>query len=504
MSDDLPILRGDLHDEALRAHVHPDDHVNPTPKDSYQLVVVGGGPAGLVAAFGAAGLGARVAIVERGLLGGDCLNVGCVPSKALLAAAHAAAEARQAGAFGVRIEGPITVDFGAVMARMRALRAGISHHDSVQRLQDAGIDVFLGSGRFTGPQTLAVGDATLTFRRALIATGAHAARPPIPGIDEVEPLDNASLFQLTDRPQRLIVLGAGPIGAEMAQAFARFGSEVSLVDMADRVLPREDPDASAVVAEALVRDGVDLVLGAKVLRFERRDGARVVVVDRGQGEEALAGDGILLALGRRPNLEGLDPDAAGVAHTKAGITVDDHLHTSNPRIYAAGDVASRFQFTHAADAMARIVIQNAFFWDMKRASALVIPWATYTSPEVAHVGPTVEELAGRTDLQTFTVPLADLDRAVTDGTLEGFARAHVDGRGRIVAATVVGPHAGDLINEVSLAMTHGIGIAGLDATIHAYPNRSEVLKRLGGAYNRTRLTPARARMLKTWLDWRLG
>lgn len=501
--DDHPLLPGDPADEALVALTHPGDHAMPVPSGAYQLLVIGGGPAGLVAAFGAAGLGARVAIVERGLLGGDCLNHGCVPSKALLAAAHAAHAARTAHTLGVRV-GDVEVDVEAVFARMRGIRADIAHHDSVERLEAAGIDVYLGAGRFTGHDTFEVGGTSLRFARAVVATGARAARPPIPGLDTAGVLTNETLFARTTAPRRLVVLGAGPIGAEMAQAFARFGSEVTLVDQAPRVLPREDPDAAELVADALSADGVTLHLGAQVTGVHADGDIRRVDLTVDGADTTLVADEVLVALGRRPNVEDLGLDQAGIAVDRRGVTTDRYLRTTNPRVFAAGDVAGRHQFTHSADAHARIVVQNALFLPTASVDDLVVPWATYTEPEVAHVGASFDAVVGRADLQVFTVPLGDTDRGRTDGTTTGFARVHADARGRVVAGTIVGPGAGDLINELAVVQTNGLTLGSLAKTIHAYPTRAEVLKKLGDAYNRTRLTPGRARMVRTWLRWRLG
>ncbi len=493
----------DAYNRALLHHVHPHDWPTPTPAARYGLVVVGGGPAGLVAAMGGAGLGARVALIERGLLGGDCLNWGCVPSKALLSSAHAAQSARDAGALGVRT-GEVAVDFPAVMERMRQIRAGIAHHDSAERLKGAGVDVFLGEACFTGPDAVSVGGLTLRFARAVITTGARAFVPPIPGLAESPWMDNERLFELTELPRRVVVIGAGPIGVEMAQALRRFGAEVTVVDGAPRVLPREEADASALLAARLMAEGVTLELGAKVLRVERDGEDHVVVVETAGGTRRLPADRILVAAGRRPNIEGLGLDAAGVRHGPKGVEVDDYLRTSNKQIYAAGDVCSRFQFTHTADAQARIVLQNALFWPTKRSSNMVVPWATYTSPEIAHVGPTADELTGRADLVQLDAQLADNDRAVCEGATEGYARAWVDPKGQVVAATVVGEHAADILQELTLAMTARLPITAIANTIHPYPNRVEVLKRLGDAWNKRRLTPGRASLLRRVLGWWLG
>ncbi len=340
---------------------------------SYDLVVIGGGTAGLVTAFSAAGLGARVALVERGRLGGDCLNTGCVPSKALLRSARAVHEIRAAAGVGVHAGAP-AVDFAAVMARMQARRARLAHHDSAERLRAAGIDFYPAHASFAGRREVAAGSARLRFSRAVIATGGRPTVPPIPGLADAGYFTNETIFDIDVLPRRLLVIGAGPIGCELAQAFALFGSDVSVTDVAARPLPREDADASEIVRRCLEADGVRFALGAPLARVEASDG-----------------DAILVAAGRAPNVEGLNLDAAGVAHGPRGIAVNDRLQTSNPRIFAAGDAASAYQFTHAADALARIAVQNALFFGRRRASALVIPWCTYTAPEVARVG----EIDGR-------------------------------------------------------------------------------------------------------------
>lgn len=497
------VLPDDAHNRELVANVHPPAWRNPDPGGRYNLVVVGGGTAGLVSALGAAGLGARVALVERHLMGGDCLNHGCVPSKGILRAAHALHDVRSSGRFGVEVGGEVRADFAAAMDRMRRLRADISRNDSVQRLVDHGVDVYLGDATFTGADTLEVDGRRLRFRRAVIATGARAASIPVPGLAEAGYLTNETVFSLTELPRRLVVIGAGPIGCELAQAFVRFGAEVTIVSLDPRLLPREDADAAAILTGTFERQGVRLALGARLVRVERDGPARVVVFDRGQGEERAAGAQILLAVGRAPNTEGLGLDAAGVVFDRTGVEVDDRLRTSNKRIYAAGDICSVYKFTHAADAMARIVLQNALFFGRKKASALHIPWATFTDPEIAHVGLYEQEAKERgRDVRTYTVELSEVDRAVLDGETEGFARVHVDGRkGRILGATLVARHAGDMLGEVVLAMTEGLGADALSRAIAPYPTQGEVWKRLGDAHQRTRLTPGLARWFSRWFSW---
>jgi pyruvate/2-oxoglutarate dehydrogenase complex dihydrolipoamide dehydrogenase (E3) component/uncharacterized membrane protein YdjX (TVP38/TMEM64 family) len=502
--EDVPlVLPDDEHNRALLAQVRPPRHANPTPAGRYNLVVVGAGTAGLVSAAGGAGLGARVALVEKHLLGGDCLNVGCVPSKALISAARAAAAARRAGAFGVRTTGA-EVDFPAVMERMRRLRARIAPNDGVPRLTDLGVHVYLGSGRFTGPRTLEVDGRTLEFSRAVITTGARAAAPPIPGLEEVGYLTNETLFWLTALPRRLAVVGAGPIGCEMAQTFCRLGSEVTLLEAGPQILPREDRDAAAIVERQMLADGVRLVPRARVARAERRGGAAVLDYDVDGSRQTVACDAILVGVGRAPNVEGLGLDAAGVAWDAQGVTVNDHLQTTNRRIYAAGDVASRFKFTHTADALARIVLANALFAGRKRASALHVPWCTYTSPEIAHLGLHEAEARARgLEVTTLTLPLTEVDRAVLEGEEEGFLRVHLaKGSDRIVGATLVAAHAGDMISELTLAMVGGLGLGTLANTIHPYPTQAEVMRRAGDAYNRSRLTPTVRRLFDRWLAWR--
>jgi pyruvate/2-oxoglutarate dehydrogenase complex dihydrolipoamide dehydrogenase (E3) component len=494
----------DEHNRALVANVHPAHWRNPAPAGKYNLVVLGAGTAGLVSAIGAAGLGAKVALVERHLMGGDCLNVGCVPSKGIIRAARAVAAVREGAAFGVRA-GEVDVDFGAAMERMRRLRAGIAPNDSAQRYAGLGVDVFFGEARFLGPDAVEVDGQRLRFARAVIATGGRAASPPIPGLDEVGFLTNETIFSLTELPRRLVVVGAGPIGCELAQAFRRFGSEVTIVSLDPRLLPREDGDAAAVLERRFAAEGVTLRLGARIVRAERRAGARAIVFERdGKMEEAL-GDMILVAVGRAPNVEDLDLEKAGVAYDRRGVQVDDRLRTTNRRVYAAGDVCSAYKFTHAADAMARVVIQNALFFGRKKASALVIPWSTYTDPEIAHVGLHEREAQERGhDFATFTVPLHEVDRAVLDGDTDGFARVHAERRsGRILGATLVAGHAGEMIGEMSLAITAGLSLGDVSRTIHPYPTQAEAWKRLGDAWNRTRLTPRVRRLFERFLAlWR--
>jgi pyruvate/2-oxoglutarate dehydrogenase complex dihydrolipoamide dehydrogenase (E3) component len=427
-----------------------------------------------------------------------------VPSKALLRAARAYADVRDAGRFGVDVPAGVRVDFPALMERMRRLRAEISPNDSVGRFQKLGVDVFLGEGRFTGADTLAVAGRTLRFARAVVATGTRPAVPPIDGLAEAGYLTNETVFELTALPARLAIIGAGPIGSELAQAFARFGAHVTLVGNRAQLLPREEPDAAALVARSLARDGVELRFENRVLHVERRGAGKVVRLEQRGERTELAVDEVLIATGRVPNVQGLGLEAAGVAFDeRAGVHVDDRLRTSNRRIYAAGDICSPYKFTHAAGAMARLVVQNALLLGRRRVSRLVIPWCTYTDPELARVGLSAREAAEQgVPIQTYERPLDDVDRAILDGETEGFVRVHVRrGTARIVGATVVARHAGDLIAELSLVLTARLRLGQVGRTIHPYPTQAEAIRQTSDLYARSRLTPFVQGLLRRWFAW---
>jgi pyruvate/2-oxoglutarate dehydrogenase complex dihydrolipoamide dehydrogenase (E3) component len=496
-----PVEPLDEHNRKLLENVHPPSWINPEPAPRYHMVVIGAGTAGLVSAAGAAGLGARVALIERHLMGGDCLNVGCVPSKGVIRASRSWQDARQARERfgGPAVEPGSTGDFGSAMERMRRLRAEISENDSAERFQGLGVDVFLGDGRFTGPDAVEVGGRTLRFRRAVIATGGRAAVPPVPGLAESGYLTNETIFNLTELPARLVVLGGGPIGCELAQSFARFGSRVTVLDIMPQILPREDADAAGLVQKALAKDGVQFELGVKIVEV-RRGAETTIVLDRNGERTELTADHLLVSAGRTPNIEGLGLEAAGVRSAKTGVEVDDHLRTSNPRIYACGDVASRYQFTHAADAQARIVIQNALFKGRAKASALTIPWCTYTTPEVAHVGLYEKEAREKgIEVDTLTVQLSTVDRAILDGADEGFLRLHLKkGTDQILGATLAAEHAGDMLGELCLAITHKIGLGKIASVIHPYPTQGEVVKKAADAWRRTKLTPGVKKLFGAW------
>jgi len=494
----------DEHDQRLIENCHPSHWTNPAPARKYNLVVIGGGTAGLVSAAGAAGLGAKVALVERNLLGGDCLNVGCVPSKGVIRAARAACDARNGSKFGVQLAGVPEIAFATAMERMRKLRAGISGHDSVERFSKLGVDVFIGNGRFAGAGAIEVDGQRLEFDRAVIATGARASELAIPGLREAGYFTNETIFTLTELPRRLTVVGAGPIGCELAQSFQRFGSQVTLLTDGAEILPREDPDAAAIVRRQIQRDGVRIVTGGKIQRAARNHQEKTLTVTIGESTMEMPCDAILVSIGRTPNLEGLGLDAAGVDYTARGVEVDSRLRTSNPRVFAAGDICSRFKFTHAADAMARIVIANALFLARRKVTDLVIPWCTYTDPEIAHVGYYEKDAkAAGFDVATITEFMSHVDRAILDGEDEGFARVHYDTKsGQILGGTIVARHAGEMIGELTLAMVAKQKVGVLSSTIHSYPTQVEVLRKIGDAYMRTKLTPRVKKIFEKWLAWR--
>ncbi len=502
----------DEYNTALVQNVHPPSWVNPTPPGTYNLVVIGAGTAGLVTAVIAASLGAKVALIERHLMGGDCLNVGCVPSKGMIRAARAWADVKRAPEFGLHIPPGVRYDFGAAMARMRKLRARISHTDSAHRYKGLGVDVYIGQAQFADPETVivrgAAGDRTLRFVKASICTGARASAPPIPGLAEAGYLTNETVFTLTALPTRLAVIGAGPIGCELAQAFARFGSEVYLIEAQHGLLPNEDRDAAAIVQHALARDGVTLLCCGKDVAVHKTDQRKRLTVDSHGKAYDVTVDEILVGAGRTPNVEGLGLEQAGVGYDKNGVRVNERLQTTNPRIFAAGDVCSRYKFTHAADAMAQIVIQNALFphpFGVGYASveALTMPWVTFTEPEIAHVGMYEAEAVRKgLEVETYTFKLDEVDRAILDGEEDGFARIHIQkGSDTVLGATIVAAHAGDLISEWSVLMKAGAGVKTLAGAIHPYPTQAEVNKKVVNLWRKAHFTSTTKQLLVKLFAW---
>ena len=505
----VKVLPMDQYNQELVNNVHPPKWVNPDPTDRYNLVVIGAGTAGLVTAAVASALGAKVALIEKHLLGGDCLNVGCVPSKGVIRASRAWAEVRNAGEFGLNTPDGVKRDFGAAMARMRKLRARISHTDSAHRYKKLGVDVFVGEGRFTAPDTVEVAGKTLRFAKAAICTGARAGAPPIQGLEEAGYLTNETIFTLTELPPRLAVIGAGPIGCEMAQSFTRFGGQVCLFERTDHILPREDTDAAEVVQAQMAKDGLCFVFDSKVTNVEKRGKEKIVCYDMNGEKKELVVDEILVGIGRAPNVEGLGLETVGVEYdTRSGVKVNSRLQTTNPKIYAAGDICFPFKFTHTADALAQIVIQNALFphpFGLGYAStdSLIIPWCTYTEPEIAHVGMYESEAKEKgIEVDTFTFKLDEVDRAILDGEDEGFARVHVKkGTDKILGATIVAAHAGDMISEFTLAIKAGVGLSTITGTIHPYPTQAEVIKKVANAWRKTTFTEGKKRILNKLFAW---
>ncbi len=494
----------DEYNQTLVSYVHPPDWVNPRPTEHYDLVVIGAGTAGLVVAAGAAGLGLglKVALIEKYLMGGDCLNIGCVPSKCIIRSSRIVGEIREASVFGIHVPEHIEVDFPAVMERMRRLRAGISHHDSAQRFQNIGVDVFLGNGHFSSNNTVKVGDQTLRFKKAVIATGARAMRPQIEGIEKAGYLTNETVFSLTQRPQRLAVIGGGPIGCELAQAFRRLGCEVVLFHRGSHILNKEDGDAAEILQNVLIQEGIRLVLGCQMKHVVKTSEGKTLYFSCNGIDESITVDEILAGAGRVPNVEGLNLEAVGVEYDqRKGVKVNDYLQTTNPKIYAAGDICMNWKFTHAADAAARIVIKNTLFspfgWGRSKLSSLVIPWTTYTDPEIAHVGMYEHEAQEKgIDVNTIKIPFSSVDRAIADGEEEGFVKIyHKKGSDQILGATIVARHAGEMISEVTMAIVGKLGLNTLSNVIHPYPTQAEGIKKAADAYRRTLLTAKTKRLL---------
>lgn len=493
------------HNQVLMGHVHPPDWVNPEPAAAYDLVVLGAGTAGLVVAAGAAGLGLglKVALVERSLMGGDCLNVGCVPSKCLIRSSRVVADMAAAAPFGIQPPKAIQVDFAAVMDRMRKIRAGISHHDSAERFRKMGIDVFLGAATFVDGETIAVDNRNLRFKKAVIATGARAVRPRIPGLAEAGFLTNETVFSLTQAPKRLAVIGGGPIGCELAQAFQRLGSDVILLHKHGHLLDREDADAADIVQQQLVNEKMQLAFNVELEQVKTTPTGKVLYYRQGGSTATVEVDEILVGAGRAPNVEGLNLEAVGVEYdSRRGVNVNDYLQTTNPRIYAAGDICMNWKFTHAADAAARIVIKNTLFAPFglgrSKLSSLVMPWVTYTDPEIAHVGLYEDEAQAQgLNTNTIKIPFSKVDRALADGEPDGFLKIlHPQGSDKILGATIVARHAGEMISEITTAMVTKQGLSALSGVIHPYPTQAEAIKKAADTYRRTLLTPRTQMFLK--------
>ncbi len=472
--------------------------------EKFNIVVIGAGSGGLVVAAGATGLGARVALIERHRMGGDCLNTGCVPSKALLAAAKTVQHAREAQRLGLTLPDPGPQDWKAVQAWVRASQAHIAPHDSVERFTGLGVEVFQGAARLKSAHEVEVNGQTLWGRHIVVATGSRATVPPIPGLLETGFLTNETVFEIESRPASLLVMGGGPIGTELGQALARLGTAVTIVSSTPHICAKEDPDAALVLAARLRKEGVRILDESTATRVALRDGKKAVTVKSpGGAETEVAADEILVAVGRTPNVDGLGLEAAGVSFTKRGIAIDSTCQTNIPSVWAIGDVAGGPLFTHWAGHQARVVIRNILFPGKTNHDIENLPWTTFTEPEIAHVGLN-ETTARKTNVphQVFKVSFDGVDRAVCDGEAEGyFAKVVAGPEGEILGATIVHPQAGNLLPELVLAKKHGIPLGKLSTTIHTYPSLSEVNRALGDAYMRTKLTALTKARLTRAFRW---
>jgi pyruvate/2-oxoglutarate dehydrogenase complex dihydrolipoamide dehydrogenase (E3) component/uncharacterized membrane protein YdjX (TVP38/TMEM64 family) len=476
------------------------------------LIVIGGGAAGLVAAYIGAVARAKVTLVEGRRMGGDCLNFGCVPSKALIRAAKLVHQARRASALGLR-DARVEFNFAEVMARIRRVIATIAPHDSVERYTALGVEVLLGQARIISPWSVEVRNAsatqTLTTRAIVIAAGSSPVVPPLPGLSTAECLTSDTIWDMSKLPERLVVLGGGPIGCELAQALARFGAAVTVVEMADRILLREDPDAAAAVASALEVDGVRLLTAHKAIRIEQNEQVRSIIVEASGQQERIECDAILCAVGRAPHVTGFGLEDLGIPlRENRTIETDAYLQTLYPNIYACGDVAGPFQFTHTAAHQAWYAATNALLdglWHIKVDDS-VIPWATFTDPEVAHVGLNETEATQKqTPFEVARYALSDLDRAIVDDTTSGFIKVLTPpGQDRILGVTIVGEHAADLLVEFVLAMKHGIGLKGIFASVHSYPTLAEANKCAAGNWRKSHAPTRALALAERYLAWRRG
>ena len=462
------------------------------------ICVIGAGSAGLAVAAGASQMGAETVLIEKGRMGGDCLNYGCIPSKSLLVAAKAAHAHTRASLLGLRAAAP-EIDFAAVSAHVRGVIEAIAPHDSVERFEGLGVRVIQAAAVFTGPREVSAGDVRIRARRFVVATGSQPSVPPIPGLEAVPYLTNETVFELTERPMHLIVIGGGPIGCELGQAFRLLGAQVTIVEMAG-ILPKDDPELVDVVRQRLRADDIDLREGARVVRVAKAGAGIEVTIDSGNGEMALTGSALLLAAGRRPSVENLGLEAAGIAYEHSGITVDARLRTSNKRIFAAGDVSGGYQFTHVAGYHAGIVLRNALFRLPAKVDTRAVPWVTYTDPELAHVGlgeAAAHQAHGR--IRILRWPFAEVDRAQAGRRTDGFIKVIATPRGKILGASLVGAHAGEGILPWVLALSKGLSLSDMAQVIAPYPTLGEISKRVAGSYYTDRLFSAGTKRLVRFL-----
>lgn len=462
------------------------------------ICILGAGSAGLSIAAGASQMGAETVLVERAKMGGDCLNYGCVPSKSLLVAAKAAGAGERAARLGIRYRAP-EIDFAAVHDHVRGVIAAIAPQDSVERFEGLGVRVIQDSGCFVGPREVAAGDLCIRARRFVVATGSGPLVPPIPGLDRVAFLTNETVFDLRERPDHLIVIGGGPIGCELGQAFRLLGATVSVLEMAS-ILPKDDPELVDILRGRLRADGIRLFEGAKVVGVAPAGAGVTVTVERDGATESIRGDALLLAAGRKPTVAGLGLDAAGIAYDRGGIKVDARLRTTNKRVFAAGDVSGGYQFTHMAGHHAGIVLRNALFRLPAKVDTRAVPWVTFTDPELAHVGLTeADARAAHGRIRVLRWPFAENDRAQAERRTEGLVKVIATPGGKVFGASVVGAHAGEVIQPWILALSQGIKVSAMARMIAPYPTLGEVNKRAAGSFFTPRLFSERTRRLVRFL-----
>lgn len=470
--------------------------------ESYDLTIVGGGTAGLTVASGAVRFGARVALIERDRMGGDCLNWGCVPTKALIRSSRIAASLRHASDYGIVSNG-YEVNFPAVMNRVRKTVEMLAAADSIERFQGLGVETILGNPEFQSAHEIRIGDRRITSSKVVIATGSRAAVPPIPGLRETGFITNVEALKLQKLPRNLVILGAGPIGLEFAQAFARLGSHVTVIEMFPQILPREDGEVAEVVKSVLSGEGIQFLLDSKVVQVTDGQPGKMIVIEQYGQKMTVSCDEVFVATGRLPNREITGLENVGVASTRTGIRVDRFLRTTVPHIYAAGDVNGGLQFTHVAGYEGRVVVRNTQFPLRQRTNYRVVPWTIYTDPEVAHVGLTEHEAKEHdASVHVYTGNFQDVDRSVIDGETDGFVKVIVDKKGQIVGGHVVGAHAGELIQELVFAMHHHIPLGRISQVIHAYPSRVEGIRNVADLYWRQKLFDGNtAQWLKRFSRW---
>jgi pyruvate/2-oxoglutarate dehydrogenase complex dihydrolipoamide dehydrogenase (E3) component len=458
---------------------------NPIPNGPYDLAIIGAGPAGLAAAELAARRGAKVALIERGRLGGNSLNAGSVPSKALIWSATLNSEIRGAADSHGALAPELPPRFTAVMERMQRIRTRIGEYHSIDRLQRAGIHLYFGAAKFNAPDSLQVDENQLRFINALIATGARPSKPRIAGLDTVGFLTSDTIFNLALLPERLTVIGGGPLGCELAQALCRLGAQVTIVQNEAKFLPREERDAAELLSRSLARDGVVIRLNTTVISVGMENGHKVLNTLSNENKSRITTDEILLSVGRTPNVENLGLAAANVEFDcEQGITTDDFLVTTNPRIYAAGDVCLQHKFANVAEASARMAIDNLLRAKRTRRNEMLIPWCTYCDPEIAHVGLQVWEAREQSiPVKSFTVMMQDVDRAITDDQGRGFVKIHVrSGSDQIVGATIVASRASEMINEICVAMRANMGLLALAEVLHTYPSQCDAIRAAAAAF----------------------